>query len=249
MCSDSGRWDVVKAQATLRALYEQKFPELVSALADVETGTLSYPQLLDMSAHGYGAAKTKLLIVGQQTQTWYGEWRCLKSYAPKDAIRELLGRYREFNLGEGKRHTPFWQYAHRLYRLLNTDGPDNGFVWSNLIKMDGLNRKGRQGYPGWPIEERINKSFNVLVSEVDLAEPGVVAFFTGHDYDECLRVSFPGVQLSKVQSSGLDDKWLSLVRHDRLPEHSFRTYHPGYLSRQRKGDSVLGAIRDLVLGE
>lgn len=31
--------------------------------------------------------------------------------------------------------------------------------------MDGWNKKGKSGYPGWLIEERINKSFDVLVSE------------------------------------------------------------------------------------
>lgn len=247
--TNSKGWDVRVAQARLQVIYEQKFLGLVSALADLENETLSYPQLLDISAQNYGKAQTKLMVVGQQTQTWYGEWNDLKTYAPEDGVRKLMNHYREFNLGDGKRQTPFWQYAHKLYTLLNPTGPENGCIWSNLIKMDGLDKKGKWGYPGWPIEERINKSFNIIISEADMAEPDVVVFFTGRSYDECLGRSFPGAKLCAVPQSGLDFKWLSVVKHDRLPEHSYRTYHPGYLNRQPNRHSVLDEIRDLVLGK
>jgi hypothetical protein len=246
MGSDSERWDVRRAQAELEAIYQQKFPELVSALADFESETLSYPQLLDVSAQHYDTAGTKLLIVGQQTEKWYGEWKNLKTLAPEIAIRKLLDHYREFNLGDGKRHSPFWRYAHKLYKLLNSKGPSNGFIWSNLIKMDGLNKKNKWGYSGWPIAEQIFKSFDVLPSEVDLARPDVVVFFTGHSYDEHLEMTFPGAELSTVPRSCLDGKWLSAVRHARLPKHSYRIYHPGYLNRQPDGISVLEAICNLV---
>lgn len=249
MTTDSGGWDVCRAQAKLQTVYEQKYPGLKSALADADAETLSCPQLVDISAHNYKLARTKLLIFGQQTREWYDDWSNIKGDVAAHAVRELLQEYSVFNLGSGLRHTPFWHYAHELHTLLNPNGPGNGFIWSNLIKMAGLNKQDKWGYPGWLIEELINKSFDVLVSEVNLAEPDVVVFFTGHDYDECLERSFPGVRLSAVPRANLDSNWLAAVKHVRLPEHSYRTYHPGYLNRQRKGSSVLGAIRELVLGD
>ncbi len=246
MCANLNRWDVIKAQTTLRAIYEQKFPGLVSALADVADENLWSPQLVDIAAHEYDVADTKLLIVGKQPQTWCDKWNSLEKEADH-AVRELLICYRDFNLGEGKRNTPFWQYAHKLYKHLNPNGPDHGFIWSNLVRMDRWNKKDKEGYPGWKIEERLIKSFDVLGCEVELAKPDVVVFFTGHDYDVCIEANFPGKQVSAVPGSDFDCKWLSFVRHDRLPERSYRTYHPGYLNRTGKGNSVLEAILELTL--
>ncbi|MGB8986353.1 MAG: hypothetical protein WCC37_07105, partial [Candidatus Sulfotelmatobacter sp.] len=246
MQTSSETWEVNVAQVKLRAIYEGKLPALIAALAEIENEALSYPQLLDISAHSYGTATIKLLVVGQQTQTWYGEWKDIKARDAAETVRELLQLYREFNLGDGKRHTPFWQCAHKLYKLLNPTGAD-GFIWSNLIKMDGWTEKGKWGYPGSLVEERINESFNVLTCEVAVAKPDVVVFFTGHSYDECIERSFPGVQFSATPSVGFDTNWLCLIKHDLLPAHSYRTYHPGYLNRQRNGHAVLEAIRALVL--
>ncbi len=94
--------------------------------------------------------------------------------------------------------------------------------------MDGWNEKKRQwGYPGWQIEELLNDCFDVLVSEVKLAQPDVIVFFTGHSYDECIRRIFPGAQFSPAAPAGFGPNWLSTVKHGNLPDHSYRTYHLG----------------------
>jgi len=247
-------WNSKKAQAELRAVYEEKFPRLVSALAGVEAEGLSYPQIVDISAHDYSAARIKLLIIGQQTQSWYsddashnGEWSSIKKHSPGDAVGKLLDCYAKFKLGEGKMQTPFWRYSYNFYRALNPTGPTHGFIWSNLVKMDGVNKKGKRGYPGWPIEECLIQFFDVVGSEVELAKPDVTVFFTGHGYDKCIERSFPGAQFERVPHSGLDGKWLSVVKHDRLPQCSYRTYHPGYLNRMRKGDSALEKTIELTI--
>jgi hypothetical protein len=242
---------VKEAQAALQVVYEQKLPALSAALSKLQDQALSNPQLLDIASHGYSAASVRLLIVGQQTQSWFGEWKDTKGKPPAEAVRELLKRYHEFDLGEEIRGTPFWHCSHKLYRLLNPTGPENGFLYSNLIKMDGWNEKKRQwGYPGWQTEELLNNWFDVLVSEVKLAEPDVVVFFTGHRYDECIQRIFLGAQFSTTAPPGFGPNWLSIVKHDKLPQHSYRTYHPGYLNRQgrHRRDAILEAIRSLVSG-
>lgn len=118
-------WDVRATQ--LRAIYEEKWPELRSVLSGFQDRHLSWPQLVDISAHNYIAAGIKLLVIGQQTRGWYGEWKEIQAVPPTDAVRMLLDKYGEFRLGEDN-CTPFWCYAHRLYGLLNPAGPANGFI-------------------------------------------------------------------------------------------------------------------------
>ncbi len=80
--------EVKEAQAALQAIYEQKLPALSAALSELEDQALSNPQLLDIASHAYRAADVRLLIVGQQTQTWYGEWKDTKGKPPAEAVRD-----------------------------------------------------------------------------------------------------------------------------------------------------------------
>ncbi len=169
----------------------------------------------------YYKTKVKLMIVGQQTNGW-GDNRM--------GLDRLLQLYDEFNLAEKKYGgSPFWRYSHTLFKALNPAGPDRAFLWSNLIKVD--QKKDR---PESQIESEV-ATLRLLPEEIRLLKPDVVVFFTGPKYENCLQNTFANVKFRTIS------KCLSRVVHDNLPTHSYRTYHPGYLSFI-KGSRVLDKI-------
>src|SRR5580658_5057866 len=175
----------------LRDAYRNSWPLLNSALLAVGSPEeLSYPLLLDLEADNYPEAGKKLLVVGQQTHGWYGQWRDLENNSSGDPVPFLMNLYKDFKLGTGWRHTPFWSASHDIYGALNPEGPEDGFIWSNLIKMDGRGRENSGGpRPRRELEDLVCRTFNRLPIEVEIAAPEVVIFLTGPDYDQRLNSS------------------------------------------------------------
>ncbi|WP_415803579.1 hypothetical protein, partial [Marinicrinis lubricantis] len=89
-----------------------------------------------------------------------------------------------------------------------------------------------------------------LIVQQALLSPDVVLFFTGPYYDDRLQRTFAGSVLDSV--NGMPLNLLCRVIHDKLPYHSYRTYHSGYSLRGNKAkvarfDPVVDAIVNLVL--
>lgn len=219
-------------QQRLREAYEMSWPTLVSALATAgNVDELSYPQLMDLEAHNYLKSSRKVFVVGQQTEEWFGKWCDLENDSNGTPIPFLLNIYREFRLGIERRHTPFWSASHGLYGALNPTGPEDGFVWSNLIKMDEKGRRDtKDARPQLELEDLVCRTFNMLPKEIEFAEPEVVIFFTGPRYDERLGACLES-ELLPVEGWPLRELARVVDRHNLLPKHSYRTYHPGYLFR------------------
>lgn len=215
----------------LVSFYRSIWKDLVRDLAGHTA--LSSPLLVEVPTT-YTQGAHRLLIVGQQTNGWRVQ------AAPgevADPISGLLGRYRDFERGRQYRPTPFWRFAHQMQQLLNPQADPFGFLWSNLLKVDqGQNRPSRA------VEDAILRH-RMLPREVELAAPSVVIFFTGPKYDEVLRKTFPGAALEPVPHE--NPRLLARVRHEALPQHSYRTYHPGYLVRAGKRH-VLKTLADLI---
>jgi hypothetical protein len=216
-------------------VYEQAWPALVAALADIDPGrNLSQPLLLDLDAHGYLSAPTRLLVVGQQTNGWTKKpWG---SPLGPEPIGYLCAEYREFQVGKDYYASPFWAAAHQLHRELNPGSPDGAFIWSNVLKLD--EGKGR---PGADVEQRLLSHFDVVPAECRIAEPEVVVFFTGPEYDDVLRVAFPGLQF--VPIPGVEERLLARLVHPGLPRRSFRTYHPKYLRLRDRWDVIARMVQ------
>jgi hypothetical protein len=83
-------------------------------------------------------------------------------------------------------------------------------------------------------------AFPVLLDEISLVKPEVIVFFTGPDHDPILRYVFPDLEFYRAE--GFDRRSLSRVEHNKLPECSFRTRHPGYSRRTGECDAILRRI-------
>lgn len=171
---------------------------------------LSGPLLIEVP-DAFHNARVKLMIVGQQTKGWEHT---------KAGIEGLLAYYRRFELGKRKR-SPFWRAARSIYNCLNPAGPPQGFIWSNLIKVDVNEQR-----PHPELEELICCT-DLLQYELAITQPDVVVFFTGPSYDERLRITFPGVVCERVND------FVNRLSHGALPGKAFQSYHPGYLQRSK----------------
>ena len=188
--------------------YEQALAQLPRLPAGV-----SEPHLIQVPPT-YALASTRLMVVGQQTYGW-GDPPYVGS------VQLLMAGYASFDLGNGYRRSPLWMAAHKLHRALNPEGPERAFLWSNLVKVD---QKGERPTP--EVEEMAAR-LGLLQMEIELTKPDVVIFFTGPDYDDRLKATFPSVRF--VDAGRL----IHRLEHPHLPTRSFRTYHPKHLRLSR----------------
>lgn len=190
---------------------------------------LSHPHLVYVP-DSYTEAKFRLMIVGKQTNGW-------SLVNPIEKIDGLRKMYKNFTSEEKGNNTLFWKAARRLNESLNYNPPRDGFLWSNLIKMDYKNDRPK------PDVEQELCGLRLLQEEIKITRPNVVVFFTGPTYDERLKRDFIGVEF-EVEKSYKDGEFAKL-KHELLPANSFRTYHPGYRRWKRRSE-VIDKIADLV---
>ena len=224
---------MLQINQSLKRTYEEYWGQLIAALAEIgihlsATQTQVSNPLFMCVPRDYHLARSKLLIVGQQTGGWGQRLGRDDSNVPwEDPIDGLMNLYSEFNLGEKYYKTPFWRAAHSLHKKLNCSSPPFSFLWSNLLRIDQNTAR-----PDRLIEDVVNNLPNLLLNEIEITQPDIVVFFTGPTYDGLLSSTFSTVSFRPV--AGYQTRTLARLAHPLLPYDSFRTYHPNYLSRARK---------------
>jgi hypothetical protein len=217
--------------------------------ADGKMPGMSPPLLLGPPG-AYSRQPTRLLVFGQQTETWYNG-RFLAA-DPAEVIGIYMRIYRdEFRLGAVRAWTPFWQAVRRLEQSLGIEPCSS--LWNNLNKVDYIPEGGgKAGRPTPYIEAVVSRRFPVIPREVELVRPHVVIFFTGtsrrqdYDYDRLLEQIFVGAELDPVDPPVTGSVPIARVIHPALPERSFRTQHPGQFRRSGAWDSTLDALARVV---
>lgn len=180
------------------------------------------PHLIEIPPH-YGAASSKLMVVGQQAYEW-GKYSVAE-------LTHLITLYREFLQGTSKYPSPFWHFSREVNKGINSDCSGTSFVWTNIFKIDRNNRR-----PGKAIEQQLIQ-MGLLEKEIEICAPDVVLFLTGPDYDEYLKIMFPGVKFDAMSKH-----FLHRVVHEKLPNNCFRTYHPRYLRVKAWENEIRQAI-------
>lgn len=199
----------------------QAIEELLSEDKDI-----SWPQLVHVP-EAYTWAQKRIMIVGQQAKEWCFDLdkNCREDLG-EAPIDSLLKTYNYFKLGREYFKSPYWLAAHSLSELLNPGQPKGAFIWSNILKIDRHN--------GLPKRETIDKllELKLLPEEIRVTQPEIVVFFTGPDYDELIKKSFPGIEINHLT------KLTAQLYHPGLPANSFRTYHPNYLKLKNQWDQI-----------
>jgi hypothetical protein len=221
------------SQEALRELYRDVWPKFAALPTDQG---ISHPLFVSLGDQ-YFAAERKVMIVGQETNSWYGLLGQEK--LGDDPVGKVMQWYEDFNLGARYR-SPFWDAARKLRRLLSTAEGSVGLAWSNLYPCD--QRKGR------PAEQQGQSllDLRILPREIGILKPDAVIFFTGPQiqYVAALDSLFRSVQ--HFDAGAPSGFWIQRLEHAGLPAASFRTYHPASLRRQKKWaalDTLAGLIR------
>jgi hypothetical protein len=184
----------------------------------------------------YESVGIKLVVVGRETNGW-GHLEGDYSDFPDQAARSLMHEYRDFDLGAGySGRATFWNPVRDLYGRLNGDAaPQSGFVALNASIMDQASCQ-----PEASVRDALI-GLRLLPNQIAALEPDVVVFYTGPTYEEWIDLSFPGVSRSGTAL-------LARLTAPGLPEFTFRTYHPAYLSRRRALDDVHERVVETVRG-
>jgi len=227
----------------LEDLYLQKIPRLLGYLREACGGLGSLqevygPFLMDCWDEDYARSDCRFMVIGQQTNAWYSLEEALQS---SDPVRELMQKYRCFDLGR-EYCSPFLLAAHYLNCALNGPQHWRGFVWTDLWKLaDPHGKLPRQ------VWNRLLDDFSLLPQEVAACEPEAVVFFTGPSCDGALERTFPGLEKESVPGAENGLREIARLRHERLPDRTFRTYHPQYLCRRGNGSDLFRLLIEALL--
>ncbi len=198
--------------AELEQLYRRNWDRLNEEIP--KACAMSNP-LLAAVPKAYEDSKIRLLVVGQETNSWWGSW---DDSCKEDRITWLRLKYAEFERGR-RYNSPFFQAASKLQRILNPDSDPFGFLWLNLYMCDQNKR-----LPQEPMAEQV-RQLSLLRQEIRILKPHALIFFAGRAYNHAIthECYFPDAQLEPVS------KLWSRVYASALPGKTARTYHPKYL--------------------
>ena len=216
----------------LARYYRSIAPELLAAMPAGQR--ISSPLFLSVMPE-YECARKRLLIVGQETHSWYGLVDDLRGVA--DPVEWMESRYREFDLGQSYRKSLFCETTRRIQEQLAPDVPISGFMWSNLFPCD---EKGKTPSP--EIADKLRR-FRILPHEIEILRPHAIIFLTGPNYDYVINDFFRDCAFAEIIPE-ISKRGLAQLAHVELPKLTFRTFHPNSLRRQQKSHYV-----DLILDE
>lgn len=196
---------------------------------------LSAPFLIKFSEESLNKTR-RLLVVGQET---YNCWYRTKTLVEDvDFIKDQMNEYSTFVKNESTQsQSPFWRSIKILKeKLLNTHAKNNiDFMWTNLCKYDYNGKRAPLD-----IQNEIYDAFtidnHILLDEIKIYNPNVVIFMTGSKYDWYIQRIF------KDTEDNLQQRSFTRLCSKDLPEHSYRTYHPNYLSRIKSLEATIMQI-------
>lgn len=225
----------------LYELYSSKWDNLCSSLKPVLTDETienkpTCPLLLSIKETDYSSGDLRLVIYGQETNSWFGEFH--------NGIQPILQSYNEF-FNEGACWNyggQFWNGVKRFVELLQEKYPNKkiSLVWNNIVKIGRFNEKG---FPPDYIYEIERNHFSVIQEELKILKPTLVLFLTGPNYDSVIADNFGELAYSKLPTD-FSTREIAKIPLIGIP-YAFRTYHPNYLWRNNI-NSFFQAIIDKI---
>jgi len=188
----------------------------------------------------YLSSDIKLMVFGQETNDWHG------AYSGEDKADWLQSIYDDFFTSKYcfSYGGQFWNGVSKLVNSIeNRTGKSVGLLWNNIVK---IGKDGDKGRPEDSIIDWQKPALDFIIEEIKTAQPDIVIFFTGPNYDDLLQVVFKDIIFNSIPTR--TTRQLSIVTSKNLPFHSIRTYHPNYLWRNNF-DGYLDDILAVVLSE
>jgi len=177
----------------------------------------------------------RMAVVGQQQLWWKYSY---PEFISQRSISDAIAVYRKFDFGVGENYyaSPFWRFfdAVRTAAFPDDTGTRRRVLWTNLVKFVANDMSSILWKPY--AKTALSLQEDVLISELTIARPDICLFVTGPRYDSVLERYFHDV---RFESLDLPVRQFARLVHTRLPQHSYRTYHPAYLNRINRWEKVL----------
>lgn len=178
---------------------------------------IANPYLMTVSDR-YLNAKIKIMILGQETKGWGGEFGNVGAYCPNNSILMLQQLYDLF-VNNSHKTGYFWNFCNTLQR----NHPEVGFIYNNVGKFGFCDAGGH------PSDYHLRP--RVLSEEILITHPDAVIFLSGPNYDEEINDNWGSNLQFGPYCPNLPIRKIAKINGITIP--AIRTYHPHYLCRQK----------------
>ncbi|MCA5006810.1 uracil-DNA glycosylase family protein [Sphingobacterium bovistauri] len=206
---------------------------------DLKENKPTNPLLLFINEEKYQNADIKIMIFGQETNDWAGNFQ--------NDINISINTYDEFYNSNacysyGKQ---FWNGFNRFLTLLNKKFPNKKIeaIWNNVIKVGNSGRD--KNYPPEYIYNIEKEYFNIINDEINILNPDIILFMSGPNYDNEIRNSLKNIQFEHF-SQNFSERQIAKLNYHNF-KNIYRTYHPNYLWRNNINSYFSEIINDIKL--
>lgn len=236
--------------AKLLALYESKKQGFNEILKKAEALNIADKLVLNLpyATQQYVDSKVKIMLVGQESNGWSFKLNDLEGSGEYKGLCGAMERTKSFQTKKPY-NKPFWTFAKGIYEAchnsaLTDNKPNAYFFWSNLRKIcyNTPNEKDTTTthlQPDDPLPESLQELIDkhldsLLLNEIQIAQPDIVLFLSGPNYDGYIKQQLEGVTFQ----AHVDDMPSRAAARLECPSitHTamLRLYHPNAL-RYRYG--------------
>ena len=224
----------------LLELYNKEFGKLIPKLNEynenVEFDKKATNPFLIKVAENYQDFKNRIMIFGQETNTWCKE--CGNKSAFSNNIERSLQIYQKFYLDGGINHYrgPFWNEFKRIKKEVSKKN-NATFVWNNINKIGKIG-KGNLN----EINKIQFKNLDVIRDELKILKPNIVIFLTGHDYDFFIQKNIGNFSQNDVEKNLYELDF----GNDFESIKFYKTFHPNALYRKGINKIVISNLINRV---
>jgi hypothetical protein len=211
----------------LKEVYNSNWSSLSSELNKIiEDSSKSIkpanPLLLKVT-NEFEAADIRIMIFGQETNGWEGDFQGDISIS-LDIYNDFFNSENCFSYGG-----QFWNGISRFLKIVREKYPNKkvSFLWNNVVKIGGSGSD--INCPPDYIYNIENNFFNIIGKEIELLNPNVIIFFSGPNYDRKIINCLQDVNFNPI-SEKYDTRKIAKIEYKNY-KNIFRTYHPNYLWR------------------
>ena len=219
----------------LKKLYEKYWDHLeINAYRLIENEVKqknkpANPLLLKIDEKEFEDADLKVMIVGQETRGWNGDFG--------KSIEEGMSKYKYFfieeNFYNGWSKSAFWKAFYFYKNELDKYYYNNKitYIWNNISKIGRNNASG--------ITKKIRNLgqsyFPVFKEEIKILQPDIIIFLTGNRNND-LKFSFHDITFTKYHNTATlfskngkrKFKPVYQIASKYLPIRSVKIYHPSF---------------------